>query len=101
MVTENLSAAGRSSTRCLGDYDFERIAHFARMRFIDGIDTVSLMQQASTTREKEEIALVGMLDVEEKVIRDLRLDCRHAEACKATDCRARLKKLIERDVAAQ
>jgi len=85
--------------RCLGNYDFEHIAHYARKRFVEGLDTVALMKQASSQREKEEIALVCMLDVEEGVIRDLKLSCRHADACDVTDCRDRLRDLIERDLA--
>ena len=85
--------------RCMGSYDFEHIAHYARKRFIEGFDTVALLQQATSQREKEEIALVCMLDVEEDVIRDLQLSCRHAEACEVTDCRDRLRELIERDLA--
>ena len=86
---------------CLGDYDFEHIAHFARRRFVDGVDTVCLLQQAETNREKEEIALVCLLDVEDDVIRDIQLKCRYAGQCKVTDCRDRLKKMIEQDLAAQ
>ncbi len=85
--------------RCLGNYDFEHIAHYARKRFVEGLDTVALLQQARSQREKEEIALVCMLDVDEGVIRDLQLSCRHADACEATDCRDRLRDLIERDLA--
>ena len=87
--------------RCLGNYDFEHIAHYARKRFVEGLDTVALLQQATTQREKEEIALVCMLDVEEGVIRDLQLSCRHADACDVTDCRDRLRELIERGLADQ
>lgn len=85
--------------RCLGNYDFEHIAHYARKRFVEGFDTVALMKQANSQREKEEIALVCLLDVEEDVIRDLKLSCRHADACEVTDCRDRLRDLIERDLA--
>ena len=85
--------------RCLGNYDFEHIAHYARKRFVEGCDTVALLQQARTQREKEEIALVCMLDVEEGVIRDLQLSCQHADKCEATDCRDRLRDLIERGLA--
>jgi len=85
--------------RCMGNYDFEHIAHFARKRFVEGINTVALLQQASSQREKEEIALVCMLDVEDDVIYDLRLDCRHAGSCEVTDCRDRLRVMIERDLA--
>jgi hypothetical protein len=71
------------------------------MRFVEGCDTVALLAQARSEREKQEIALVCLLDVHDKVIADLRLDCRHANKCQATDCRDRLKKLIERDLAAR
>jgi hypothetical protein len=87
--------------RCLGKYDFEHIAYYARKRFVEGLDTVALLQQASSQREKEEIALVCLLDVEEKVIENLQLSCRHADACEVTDCRDRLKELIERGLADQ
>ena len=85
---------------CLGNYDFEKIARFAKKRFIEGVDTVALLEQATSVREKEEIALVCLLDVEDDVVYELRLDCRHAGTCKATDCRDRLRKLIQDDLAA-
>jgi hypothetical protein len=85
--------------RCLGNYDFEHIAHYARKRFVEGLDTMALLKQATSQREKEEIALVSMLDVDENVIRDLQLNCRHAGECEVTDCRDRLRDLIERDLA--
>ena len=50
---------------CLGDYDFDEIVGFARKRFLEGCDTVSLLQQAETQCEKEEIALVSLLSVDD------------------------------------
>lgn len=86
---------------CLGNYDFQDIARFAKKRFIDGFDTITLLEQAASTREKEEIALVCMLDVDDDVIRDLRLNCIHATECKVTNCRDKLKRMIEVDLAAK
>ena len=83
----------------MGNYDFENIARFAKQRFVDGAQTVALLERASSKREREEIALVSMLDVHDDVIRDMRLDCRHAGECKTTDCRARLKAMIEEELA--
>jgi len=83
----------------MGKYDFEHIAEYARKRFVEGFDTVEMLNQAKTRREKEEIALVCMLDVEEEFVRNLQLYCRYAEACVVTDCRDRLKELIERGLA--
>ena len=80
--------------RCLGNYDFDHIVFFARKRFIEGCDTMALLNQASSEREKEEIALVCMLDVEDEMIRDLKLNCRYADKCKVIDCRDRLKKML-------
>ena len=82
---------------CLGNYDFDKIAHYARKRFIEGHDTVSLLEQAGSQREKEEIALVCMLDVEDEQVRDLQLSCQHAGQCQVTNCRAKLKRMIEEE----
>ena len=85
--------------QCLGNYDFDHIAAFAKKRFIEGCDTVALLEQAVSECEKEEIALVSLLDVEDDQIRDLRLTCRHDGRCKVMDCRARLKTMIEEELA--
>lgn len=86
---------------CMGSYDFDHIAHYAKKRFVEGHDTISLLAQAATDREKEEIALVCMLDVDEDVVRDINLSCRFASDCKITSCRARLKAMIDAELANQ
>ena len=83
---------------CLGNYDFDEIARFATQRFVDGVQTMELLGRAQSQREQEEIALVAMLDVQDDVVQDMRLDCRHAGQCKTTNCRARLKILIEQQL---
>jgi len=80
---------------CLGDYDFERIAEYARKRFIEGISTVSLMAKAKSEREREEIALVCSLDIADDEIENLNLHCRHADKCKISNCRSLLRNLIK------
>ena len=84
---------------CLGEYDFDKIAMFARKRFVEGIDTVSLMSQACSDSEREEIALVCLLSVEDEVVRDIQLNCRYADTCKMTNCRDKLRNLINREMA--
>jgi len=101
MMTGAETVRTYTNPMCLGSYDFEHIAYFARKRFVEGYDTISLLQQASSQREKEEIALVCMLDVDEAFVRNLSLGCRHADACEVTDCRDRLRGMIERDLADQ
>ena len=84
---------------CMGDYDFDHIAYYARKRFIEGYNTVSLIEQATSQREKEEIALVCLLDVKDEEIRDLKLSCVHGDMCKVTNCRDKLKKMLELEMA--
>ena len=83
------------SPGCFGKYDFDNIAEFARRRFVYGQSTIKLLQEAKTQTEKEEIALVCMLDVEDDMVLDVQLDCKYATECKVTNCRDKLRKLIE------
>lgn len=83
---------------CLGNYDFEHIVFFAKKRFVEGCDTVSLLEQAKSEREKEEIALVSLLDVENDRICDLQLSCKHDRTCKVMDCRDKLIRMIEKEL---
>ena len=84
---------------CLGHYDFDKIAYYVKKRFVEGCNTVELLEQAESEREKEEIALVSLLDVEDDQIRDLELSCKYDKHCKVLDCRDRLKKMIQDQLA--
>lgn len=83
---------------CMGNYDFDHIAFYARKRFVEGCSTISLLEAAKTEQEKEEISLVAMLDISDDEIRDIRLSCRHASDCAVTICRQKLRKMIEQDL---
>lgn len=85
--------------QCLGKYDFDKIAYFARRRFIEGCETVTLLDRARSQREKEEIVLVSMLDITDDQVCDLQLSCRHDETCEVTTCRSKLKKMIAAELA--
>ena len=86
---------------CVGHYDFDKIAYFARKRFVDGFSTMDLMQQAKSDKEKQEIALVAMMDLEYETVKKLSLSCVHSDECKLTNCRELLKQLIEEDLASE
>jgi hypothetical protein len=86
---------------CFGNCDFDHIAHFARLRFVDGLSTISLLQQARSETEREEAALVCLLDVEDDLVLNVELDCRYANECKITNCREKLRKLIESELRQQ
>ncbi len=85
---------------CLGHYDFDRIAYYARKRFVEGCSTIDLLLQAETEQEKEEIALVAMMDLDDKSVDNIKLYCKHSEKCQVTNCRKVIKRLIENGLAA-
>ncbi len=84
---------------CMGNYDFEHIAFYARKRYVEGMSTITLLCNAITEREKEEIALVSLLDVEDHEIHDLQLSCKCAGQCKTVGCRHRLRTMIAKELA--
>ncbi len=84
--------------KCMGQYDFAEVAKFARKRFNEGIDTVSLLAQASSDREKEEIILVSLLDIDDDRVTDIQLSCRYADQCDIADCRKRLRCKLEHEL---
>lgn len=82
----------------MGQYDFKEVAAFARKRFVEGIDTISLLMQARSEREKEQIILVSLLDVDGDEVTNLQLSCRYADQCDIKDCRRQLRCKLESDL---
>ena len=89
-----------SNPGCLGNYDFDNIALYAQKRFVEGINTMDLLLQASTIKEKEEIALVAMIDIDDSTVDNLQLSCPHSKKCQVTNCRKLIKEMIENNLIA-
>ena len=85
--------------KCMGNYNFNHIVFYARKRYVEGVSTIVLLCNAITETEKEEIALVSLLDVDDATIHDLHLSCNCEGRCKTLDCRRRLKSMIAREIA--
>jgi hypothetical protein len=87
-------------SECMGNYNFDHIAYFAKKRFIDGSDTIVLLAEllatAKTEREKEEILLISSLEIEDDKVKELQVRCRYAGQCKteASDCVKKLKNIL-------
>ena len=84
--------------RCMGKYDFDHIAFFAIKRFVEGWKTVDLLGSARSEQEKEEIALVCLLHLDDNAIDDFHLCCNYSGHCKTISYRNRLKKLIREKI---
>lgn len=83
---------------CMGQYDFDNIVDYARKRFVEGYSTIELMEQAKSEQEKEEIAFVAMLDLDDEMVKELKLSCKFEGICEITTCRQLLKQMIEDDL---
>lgn len=85
----------RKDPDCMGHYNFDHIVKFAKMRFVDGHSTINLLLQAQSDIEREEVALVCMLDIDDDTVTNIELSCRYSRECQVKDCRDRLRNLIE------
>jgi len=57
----------------LDGLDIDHLLYMAHKRFVEGIQTVELLQQAVSEKDKEEIALVALLEVDDNL--NLELCC--------------------------
>ena len=80
---------------CLGKYNYEHIAFFAIKRFVEGWNTIDLLDSARSEQEKEEIALVCLLHLDDDTMDGLHLCCHYNGNCTAIKYRKRLKKMIQ------
>jgi len=84
-----------SNPYCMGNYDFEKIALYAHERFFKGKNILEQLSQSSSYRERQEIGLVSGLSASDSIVQKLKLDCPYKEQCKVTNCRSRIKNIIE------
>lgn len=82
------------NSECVSHSDFERIAFYARKRFVEGVDTITLMVQARDDLEKREIALAALLDLDDDCIRNLNLFSCSNQACTAGSYRPKLQQML-------
>ena len=83
---------------CLGNYNFDNIALYARKRFIEGCNSIDLIKKAKSNKERQEILLVEMMDIDESTVDNLQLSCQYTEQCKVTSCRKIIKEIIEKEI---
>lgn len=82
---------------CMRKFDFNRIAYYARKRYVEGISTIALLCNAKTESEKTLIVLASLLDLEDDKIRELKPYCSHECQCLMFDLRDRLRFMIEQE----
>lgn len=88
----------RPADCCEANYDFDKVIYFARKKFIDQVPTIELLQSAKTDKEREEICLISLLEVEDAEVRDLLVECKYQNKCSIVNCQQVLKKMIEKEL---
>ena len=84
---------------CMRKYDFDRIAFYARKRYVEGISTIVLLSNAKTECEKALIVLASLLDLDDDRIRELKPYCSAQCQRLMFDLRDQLKSMIEQECA--
>lgn len=86
---------------CIEKYDFSHVTFYAIKRHVEGISTITLMCNAKSESEKEQIALVSLLDLDDEIIKELNLCCSYECQCRTMDYRHRLKSMIKHELIKQ
>ena len=81
--------------RCFCHYTAKELIKYLKLRYIENIPTVELINNAKDNEEKEKIALVGMIDVKEEAF--FRLAAKNPkEKAHIIGCRAESMKILEK-----
>jgi hypothetical protein len=83
---------------CARKYDFDRIAYYARKRYVDGVSTIALLCNAKTDDEKVLIVLASLPDFDDEGVRELRHYCSAECQREMFRLRERLKDMIKREL---
>ncbi len=81
---------------CFCDYDMDELVAVARKRFVEKVPTVDLMESSQSLKEKDEICIVSLLDVDDEKLEALMKESLIDEKCDVISCRRLLKKQISR-----
>lgn len=75
------------SSNSLCELNIINLTHYAYKHYIENIPTIELLQQATTDQQKEEIALIALLDVKD----DLAICLSHHKTYRDADRLQRLR----------
>lgn len=78
----------------MGNYDYETIAVIAVKRFVEGYNTMELLDAATSQREKEAVIFVSLLHLDDEALAEFDLSCDCGGECKTIVCRNKLKNML-------
>lgn len=83
---------------CIGGYDFEKISESAYHRFVNGTQVGTFINNTKCKRHCEEISLITHVELTPLMVRNIQLNCQHAQDCDMKHCKNLLRRLLENRV---
>jgi hypothetical protein len=84
-----------TSRFCYGKYDVRELLPIVQKKFVDGITIVELLKKAQNDVEKDKVAIVALLDLDDETVMHMLSDNNNGNAnFHILSCRNRLKKTL-------
>ena len=79
---------------CFCEYDIDELIDLGYRRYVKNIPTVELMNEAISEKEKDEVCVISMLDIDDDKLEEVMGDMTADKKCNIISCRRLLRKQI-------
>jgi len=86
---------------CFCNYDLDELIELGYKKYVKNIPTVELMKEATSEKEKDEICVISMLDVDDDKLEEVMSDMLEDEKCNVLSCRKLLRRQIRKKLGIQ
>lgn len=80
---------------CFCRYRVDELAAFAKTKFIEHRSTIDMMENAGSDKERAEVAIISLFDVDDATLREVMEGKLEDVDCNVVSCRRMLKRQIE------
>jgi len=80
---------------CFCRYRVDELAALAKTKFIEHHSTIEMMENAGSDKERAEVAIISLFDVDDAILREVMEGKLEDEDCNVVSCRRMLKRQIE------
>ena len=90
-MKETSTSSCQCPSRCFCKYRVDDLEVIGRKKLVEKLTTVSLMQKASNTRNKDLICVISMLDIDDSIAEIMIQEHMAIATCEVLACRENLK----------
>ena len=81
---------------CFCKYDIDELIHIGRKKYLEKIPTVELMKEATSRKEKDEVCVISMLDIDDEKLEEVMANKVTDKKCNVISCRQMLREQIKK-----